>query len=243
MAADATPKGPRPAPAAAATLVPGSPGVRSYAGRSGRLTPGQRRAIDRFWSRYGIDDWKSLDLAGTFGRRARTVVEVGFGMGHALVSMAAAHPESNYLGIEVYRPGIGAALRAMESRGLENVRLVRADAVAVLNALADASLDAVLVFFPDPWPKKRHHKRRLIQPPFVRTVAVKLKPGGRFELATDWDPYASEMLRVIEADGGFFNPAGGAGYVDGPSQRAATKFERRGKCLGHVIYDLVFERK
>lgn len=231
------------APGAGACLVPGSPGIRSYSGRSGRLTPAQRRAIERLWTRYGIDDWQNLDLEATFGRPVRTVVEVGFGMGDALVSMAKRAPDTGFLGIEVYRPGIGAALRAIEASGITNVRLIRADAVAVINALSDASLDAVLIFFPDPWPKKRHHKRRLIQPSFVDTVSRKLRPGGRFELATDWAPYAAEMRRVIETQGDFSNLAGAGRFADRPSSRPPTKFERRGERLGHVIYDLVFERR
>ena len=169
-------------------------------------------------------------------------MEIGFGMGDALVSMAKNAPDAGFLGIEVYPPGIGAALRAIEANGITNVRLIRADAVAVLNALADSSLDAVLIFFPDPWPKKRHHKRRLIQAPFVDTVCRKLRPAGRFELATDWAPYASEMLRVIEAQGDFSNLAGAGAYAERPSARPPTKFERRGERLGHVTYDLVFER-
>jgi len=243
VTADATRPKLRGTARSGASLVPDSPGIRSYAGRRGRLTSGQRRAIGQFWSRYGIDDWESLDVVEAFGRRAPLMVEVGFGMGDTLVSMAARHPDRNYLGIEVYVPGIGAALHAIEARGLENIRLIRADAVAVLDALDDASLDAVLVFFPDPWPKKRHHKRRLIQAPFVNIVALKLKVGGRFELATDWVPYASEMIRVIEGHGGFSNLAGKVGYVDGPSERPPTKFERRGERLGHAIFDLVFERR
>ncbi|MDX1515170.1 MAG: tRNA (guanosine(46)-N7)-methyltransferase TrmB, partial [Gammaproteobacteria bacterium] len=210
-----------------ASLVPGSPGVRSFARRGGRLTTGQRRAIERLWPRYGIDDWARLDLTRAFGRRAPVTAEIGFGMADALATMAERHPEGNYLGIEVYRPGIGAALRAIEARALENVRLVSADAVAVLDALDEGSLAAALVFFPDPWPKKRHHKRRLIQAPFVDLIATRLRPGGRFELATDWQPYAVEMLRVIESQGGFVNLGGEHGFAAGPSQRPPTKFERR----------------
>ena len=224
------------------TLVPGSPGIRSYAGRAGRLTPGQRRAIDRLWPLFGIDDWAALDLGRAFGRRAPTVVEVGFGMADALVTMAARSPQRNYLGIEVYPPGIGSALRAIEARALTNVRLIRADAVAVLSALADASVDSILVFFPDPWPKKRHHKRRLIQHSFIATVFSKLRPGGRFELATDWSPYASEMLRSIESHGGFRNLAGRGKYAERPSERPLTKFEQRGERLGHDVFDLLFEK-
>lgn len=243
MTVDATRPKLRRTDRSGASLVPDSPGIRSYAGRGGRLTSGQRRAIGQLWPRYGIDDWERLDVVEAFGRRAPLVVEVGFGMGDTLVSMAALHPDRNYLGIEVYLPGIGTALHAIEARGLENVRLVRADAVAVLDALDDASLDAVLVFFPDPWPKKRHHKRRLIQASFVNIVALKLKIGGRFDLATDWIPYASEMIRVIDGHGGFSKLAGKAGDVDGQSQRPPTKFERRGERLGHAIFDLVFERR
>lgn len=225
-----------------AGVAPDHHGIRSFAGRAGRLTTGQRRAIERCWPRYGVDDWERLDVDAAFGRRAPTVVEIGFGMGDALVSMAASDPDRNYLGIEVYPPGIGAALRGIESRGLENVRLIRADAIPVLVAMTDESLDAVLVFFPDPWPKKRHRKRRLIQAPFVRIVAEKLRRGGRFELATDWAPYAAEMLESIQAAGKFSNLASGEAYAHRPSYRPPTKFEQRGERLGHAIYDLVFER-
>lgn len=222
--------------------MPGSTGIRSYAGRAGRLTAGQRRAIDRLWPRFGIDDWASLDLDDVFGRKAPSHVEVGFGMGDALVSMAGRHPERNYLGIEVYPPGIGGALLAIEAKALNNVRLVRADAVAVLGALGEASLEAILVFFPDPWPKKRHQKRRLIQSPFVDIVATKLTTGGRFELATDWSDYASQMLQVVEGHGGFLNLADDGGFAQRPSERPLTKFERRGERLGHNIFDLLFEK-
>ncbi|HEY5701535.1 MAG TPA: tRNA (guanosine(46)-N7)-methyltransferase TrmB [Gammaproteobacteria bacterium] len=243
MPADASgPKATGPVARADASLVPDSPGIRSYAGRAGRMTPGQRRAIERLWPRFGIDDWVGLDFERAFGRRAATVVEVGFGMGDALATMAGRCQERNYVGIEVYPPGVGSALRAIEAHGLTNVRLIRSDAVAVLSALADASLEAVLVFFPDPWPKKRHHKRRLIQPRFVDLVSAKLMHGGRFELATDWSPYAQEMRQVIEAQGEFRNLAGAGGFVERPSERPLTKFELRGERLGHAIYDLVFER-
>ena len=238
-----SPCAPEPAGGAGRAGTPPRRGIRSFARRAGRLTPAQRRSLEALWPVYGIDDWAALDLAHAFGRDAPKVLEVGFGMGDALVTMAVQHPQRDYLGIDVYPPGIGSALRKIAASGVANVRLIRADAAEVLGTLADQSLDGLLVFFPDPWPKKRHHKRRLIQPDFVGMAFSKLKPGGRLELATDWQPYAEQMLSVIEAHGGFHNTAGKGRFEQRPAERAATKFERRGAKLGHAIRDLVFERR
>ena len=245
MEADET-RGPRAPDTAGSAGHAGTPprqGIRSFARRAGRLTPAQRRSLETLWPVYGIDDWTALDLAHVFGRGAPKVLEVGFGMGDALVDMAVQHPQRDYLGIDVYPPGIGSALRKIAASGVANVRLIRADAAEVLATLADQSLEGLLVFFPDPWPKKRHHKRRLIQPGFVGLAFSKLEPGGRLELATDWQPYADQMLSVIEAQGGFHNTAGEGQFAQRPAERVATKFERRGAKLGHLIRDLVFERR
>jgi len=237
------PCGLKPAKGAGRAGIPPRHGVRSFARRGGRLTPAQRRSLETLWPVYGIDDWAALDFDKAFGRDAPKVLEVGFGMGDALVAMAVQHPQRDYLGIDVYPPGIGSALRKIADGGANNVRLIRADAAEVLATLADQSLDALLIFFPDPWPKKRHQKRRLIQVDFVSLAFSKLKPGARLELATDWQPYAEQMLSVIEAHGGFHNTAGAGQFAQRPKERPATKFERRGAKLGHLVSDLVFERR
>jgi tRNA (guanine-N7-)-methyltransferase len=208
------------------------------------MTRAQRRAIEGAWPTFGVDGADMLDLDALFGRRAPRVLEIGFGMGEALVAMARDDPDRDYLGVEVYEPGIGATLAAIVGLGLGNVRLLRGDAEEVLRArIPDASMQAVLLYFPDPWPKKRHHKRRLVKPEFVRTVAGKLEPGGRISLATDWQDYARHMLSVLEADPGFENVAGPGCYSERPAERPETKFERRGERLGHPVWDLVFACK
>ncbi len=216
--------------------------IRSFVHRSGRLTRAQRRALDTLWPRYGADAAEAMDPGALFDRRGPLMLEVGFGMGDALVAMAAAHPERNYLGVEVYPPGIGSALLKVDAGALANVRLVRADVMDVLRSLKNDSLDGVLVFFPDPWPKKRHHKRRLVQTPFVDLVCDKLVIGGTFELATDWAPYAVDMLALIDGHSCFLNLAGKGHFAPRPAERPVTKFQRRGERLGHAIFDLVFQR-
>ncbi len=208
------------------------------------MTQGQRRALAAQWARYGVDGANErLDLDRVFGRRAPRYLEIGFGMGEALVEMAQAHPERDYLGIDVYDPGIGRLLAQLAERALENVRVIRGDAVEVLERrIPDASLDAVLVFFPDPWPKKRHHKRRLVQAPFAALLAAKLKPAGRVHLATDWEDYAEHMLAVLEAEPRLANVAGPGRYARERGERPPSRFERRGERLGHPVRDLLFER-
>lgn len=218
-------------------------GIRSFVRRAGRLTRAQRRALEELWPRYGIDAAAASAADAVFARPGPTMLEIGFGMGDALVAMAAEHPERNFLGVEVYPPGIGSALLKIHTRSLANIRLVRADAVDFLMSLQDASLQGVMVFFPDPWPKKRHHKRRLVQAPFIDLVCEKLDAGGRFELATDWEPYAVQMLKLIDAHECFINLAGEGRFAPRPAQRPETKFERRGEQIGHSIFDLVFERR
>lgn len=223
--------------------IPWRGGIRSFVGRAGRLTRAQRRALDELWGLYGVDTAALPDPGAVFGRAGPVFLEIGFGMGDSLVAMAAARPERNYLGVDVYPPGIGSALLKIHARALDNVRLVRADALDLLMILGSASLEGVLVFFPDPWPKKRHHKRRLVQAPFVDLVCEKLQAGGKFELATDWEPYAMEMLSLIGSHGCFVNLAGSGKFSPRPAERPASKFQRRGEKLGHAIFDLVFERR
>ncbi|MEJ2344073.1 MAG: tRNA (guanosine(46)-N7)-methyltransferase TrmB [Gammaproteobacteria bacterium] len=208
------------------------------------MTPAQKRALEELLPRYGFDpDRGVLNLDALFGRRAPRLLEIGFGTGTSLLEMATAHPERDYLGVEVHRPGVGALLLRLEQAGLTNVRVACGDAVQVLDhTIADASLDGVYVFFPDPWHKKRHHKRRLLQPAFVATVAAKLRPGGLFHMATDWEDYARHMLSVMEGDPEYVNCAG-AGAFSPRGERPRTKYEQRGERLGHRVWDLVFQRR
>jgi tRNA (guanine-N7-)-methyltransferase len=183
-----------------------------------------------------------LDWAAAFGRSAPRVLEIGFGMGQATAEIAAARPDTNFLGIEVHEPGVGALLREIGERGLNNLRLVQHDAVEVLDRMvAPASLDGVHIYFPDPWHKKRHHKRRLIQPNFVARLLTRLAPSGYLHCATDWQPYAEQMLAVLGAEPGLVNTA--PGYAPQPTWRPLTKFERRGLKLGHGVWDLLFTRR
>lgn len=219
--------------------------IRSFVRREGRLTPAQRRALDNLLSRYGVlpgDD--VLDFASLFGRRAPVHLEIGFGNGEALAAMAAAHPEQDYLGIEVHRPGVGALLRRLDADGIHNVRVLVTDASEVLERrIPDASLSAVYLFFPDPWPKKRHHKRRLVQPAFIERLRDKLQPGGTLHLATDEEDYARHMLAVLSQAPDFENLAGAGQFAVRSPVRPLTRFERRGQRLGHGIRDLVFRRR
>jgi tRNA (guanine-N7-)-methyltransferase len=219
--------------------------IRSFVRREGRLTPGQERAFERCWLRYGIDFAdRPLDLPALFGDDHPVYVEIGFGNGEALLDMASRHPDQNYLGIEVHTPGVGQLLRRAEATDCTNLRVIRHDAVEVLERMIPAaSLAGVFLFFPDPWHKKRHHKRRLVQPAFVATLARVLRPGGLFHAATDWEGYAQHMLRVLtSASETFENTAGPGGFAARPGWRVETRFERRGQRLGHGVRDLVFRR-
>lgn len=218
--------------------------VRSFVRRAGRITKAQARALDELWPTYGIDDADgTLDLDALFGRRAPRLCEIGFGNGDALVTLARNRPDVDFLGIEVHDPGIGHLLLAAEKTGLRNLRIARGDAVEVIREwLPPASLDRVHLYFPDPWPKKRHHKRRIVQPAFLEAVARVLKPCGVLHMATDWQPYAEHMLGVTEGSGRFRNLAGTGEYSPRPPERPETRFERRGRRLGHPVRDLVFER-
>jgi tRNA (guanine-N7-)-methyltransferase len=220
-------------------------GVRSYVRRQGRITPSQRRALETLMPRYGVALGDApLDLPALFGRVAPVTLEIGFGMGDALLEMAAAAPERDFLGVEVHRPGIGRLLAGLDAAGLGNVRVIEGDAMQVLERmLDDGALERLLLLFPDPWPKKRHHKRRLLQPGFVDLAARRLAPGGVFHAATDWEPYAEQMLEVLEGCRLLENVAGVGCFAERPAYRPRTKFERRGEALGHGVSDLLFRRR
>ena len=217
--------------------------IRSYVLRAGRITEAQKRALAELLPRYGIPYAPApVDLDAAFGRRAPRVLEIGIGNGETLVELASAMPATDFIGAEVHPPGIGHCLLTVETRGLTNVRVVAHDAVELLeHMIPPAALDEVLLYFPDPWPKKRHHKRRIVQPAFVALVASRLKAGGRFRLATDWEPYAAWMLEMLSASTDFTNVALDGGCIERP-ERGATRFERRGRRLGHRVFDLEFTR-
>ena len=218
--------------------------VRSFVRRGGRVTRAQAKALHELWPRFGVDSDGELDLDALFARRAPRDLEIGFGMGDALAALAAAHPERDFLGVDVHEAGIGRLLALADAAGLANLRVLRGDAVVLLRErLAHAALDGVLIFFPDPWPKKRHHKRRLIQPGFVALLGSRVKPGGMLHLATDWAPYAEQMLQVVEGDGRWLNLAGPGRYAPDAGERPQTRFHSRGERLGHAIFDLLFRRE
>lgn len=218
--------------------------IRSFVVRGGRITDAQQRALEALWPRYGIDFApRPLDLDAVFGRRAPRTLEIGFGNGENLLALAQKHPERDFLGIEVHRPGVGRLLLAAEKLGLTNLRASCHDAVEVLHQqVPPRSLDAVLVLFPDPWHKKRHHKRRLIQPEFANSIAACLKDNGVLHLATDWEPYAAHMLEVLNACARFANLSPNGAFVPRDDARVHTRFEKRGQRLGHGVWDLAFTR-
>jgi len=219
-------------------------GVRSFVLRQGRMTEGQKKAFDRSWPKYGLSrDNGMIDPREVFGRDNMLNLEIGFGMGKSLADMAEAAPEQDFIGVEVHLPGVGALLKDVEDRGLENVRVYNIDANDVIDlCLPDASLDRVMIFFPDPWHKKKHHKRRLIQPEFIQRIRHKLRVGGVLHLATDWENYAEHMLEVMNDSEGFDNTQEQGGYSPRPDDRPITKFEKRGEKLGHGVWDLLFYR-
>lgn len=221
--------------------------IRSYVLRQGRLTTAQGRAFIELMPRYALA-WTPgdrVDLDALFGNDHPVVLEIGFGNGDSLARMAEADPARNWLGIEVHGPGVGHLLLEIERRGLDNLRVIRHDAVELLEqGIAPHSLAAVQLFFPDPWPKQRHHKRRILNPHFVALLARVIRPGGTFHAATDWGPYAEQMLEVLEAPGSpFRNTAGPGRYAERPAQRPLTRFEHRGARLGHRVRDLIFVRR
>jgi tRNA (guanine-N7-)-methyltransferase len=218
--------------------------IRSFVLREGRMTPAQQRAFDTLWSRFGIDYRGAPgDFDALFGRRAPRVVEIGFGNGEALAWASEHDPARDFIGIEVHGPGVGRLMNALAARDARNVRLYKHDAVEVLeHEIAPASLDEARIWFPDPWHKKRHNKRRLIQPAFVELLASRVAPGGLLHLATDWQPYAEHMLEVMEAAPAWRNQLGPAQYAEKPEWRIETHFERRGMKLGHGVRDLLYRR-
>ena len=220
--------------------------IRSFVMRAGRMTVGQARALEELWPRYGVEYSPApVALEQLFDRQAPRTLEIGFGNGEHLASLAASHPERDYFGIEVHRPGVGHLLMLAEKNGLTNLRASSHDAVEVLrDQVTPGSLDEVLLLFPDPWHKKRHHKRRLVQPPFVELVASRLASGGVFKLATDWENYAQQMLEVLSAANALFENLSPTGdWVPRPDERAPTRFEKRGARLGHGVWDLAFRRR
>jgi tRNA (guanine-N7-)-methyltransferase len=212
--------------------------------RGGRITEAQQRALQLLWPRYGIGFAAApLDLAGAFGRPASVTLEIGFGNGDHLADQAAAHPDRNYLGVEVHRPGVGRALLSLEQRQLRNAKVICHDVVEVLtHQIAPESLSEVVILFPDPWHKKRHHKRRLVQAPFVELVTERLRPGGMLRFASDWQPYADAVLELLSASPRLHNTSPDGGFIPRPFERNPTRFERRGERLGHDVWDLAFER-
>ncbi len=218
--------------------------IRSFVMRAGRMTSGQARALEDLWPRYGVEfSAAPLSLDALFGRQAPRTLEIGFGNGEHLAALAAAHPERDYFGVEVHRPGVGHLFMLAATSNLTNLRASTHDAVEVLrDQIAPRALDEVLVLFPDPWHKKRHHKRRLIQPPFVELIATRLATGGVLCLATDWEEYALQMLEVVSASPHFTNLSPTGGWMPRPEERAPTRFEKRGARLGHGVWDLAFRR-
>jgi tRNA (guanine-N7-)-methyltransferase len=217
--------------------------IRSFVLRQGRVSNAQQRAHDTLLPRYGIPFAPHIvDLDQAFGRSAPKILEIGFGMGETTAAIAAAHPENDYLGIEVHTPGVGSLLKEIAALGLANLRVIQHDAVEVLTRMiAPSTFDGVHIFFPDPWPKKRHHKRRLIQPPFLALLVGRMKPGAYLHVATDWQEYAEQILSVLAAEPQLRNTVDG--YAPRPEYRPQTKFESRGLKLGHGVWDIVFRKR
>jgi tRNA (guanine-N7-)-methyltransferase len=219
--------------------------IRSFVLRAGRATAGQERALAQLWPRFGVDAGSGvIDLDALFGRRAPRSIEIGFGTGEVIGELALANPDRDYLGVEVHRPGVGRLLLQVEAAALGNLRVICHDAVEVLrNAIAADSFDEALVFFPDPWHKKRHHKRRLIEPGFVALLASRLRAQGILRLATDWQDYAEQMLAVCNAEPALQSLSPDGTWVARPQFRQATRFERRGARLGHGVWDLAYRKR
>ncbi|MFS1523627.1 tRNA (guanosine(46)-N7)-methyltransferase TrmB [Microbulbifer sp. 2304DJ12-6] len=218
--------------------------IRSYVMRAGRITEGQRRAFDTYWGQYGLSLFDGPPNArAVFGREAPLVLEIGFGMGDSLLAMAQAEPEKDFIGIEVHPPGVGRLINNAGKAGVKNLRVYMADALDVLNdCIRNGSLDRFQLYFPDPWHKKKHHKRRIVQPEFVHLICNKLKTGGQLHMATDWQNYAEHMQAVLQAAHPLENTAADGGTVERPQWRPQTKFERRGQRLGHGVWDLLYRR-
>jgi tRNA (guanine-N7-)-methyltransferase len=217
--------------------------IRTFVMRAGRTTEGQERALNELGPRFVLPYAnEAIDAPAVFGRQAPVVLEIGFGMGDATAKIAQALPEVDFIGCEVHEPGVGALLKLIGEQNIANLRIIRHDAVEVLDhMIPPASLAGVHIFFPDPWHKKRHHKRRMIQPPLIAHLASRLAPGGYIHCATDWEPYAVQMLEVLDAEPSIVNTADG--YAEKPAYRPLTKFENRGIRLGHGVWDLVFKKR
>ena len=218
--------------------------IRSYVVRAGRMTDGQRNAFDNSWAQYGLKLADgAIDTDAEFARSGPKVLEIGFGMGDSLLQMAVAEPETDFIGIEVHPPGVGTLMNGAKERGIENLRVYLADANDVLEeCFAAQSIDRLQLYFPDPWHKKKHNKRRIVQPEFVQLVREKLRPGGVLHMATDWEHYAEQMLETLDAAEGFENIAGLGAYSPRPDYRPMTKFEMRGERLGHGVWDLIYKK-
>ena len=217
--------------------------IRSFVLRQGRFTPAQQRAFEQHWSRYGLDPHIALEPARAFARAAPLVLEIGFGNGEQLLWSAQHETDKNFIGIEVHRPGVGRLMNALAAHNVDNVRLYNHDAIEVLQqCIAPESLAEVRIYFPDPWPKKRQQKRRLIRAEFVALLATRVKCGGRLHLATDWADYAAQMLTVLEASTSWRSTAAAERFVQRPPWRIETHFEQRGRRLGHGVWDLVYDR-
>ena len=218
--------------------------IRSYVVRTGRMTDAQRNAFDAGWSQYGLKMADgAIDTDAVFGRSGSKVLEIGFGMGDSLLQMAAADPETDFIGIEVHPPGVGTLINEAQAQGIENLRVYLADANDVLDeCFAPQSIDRLQLYFPDPWHKKKHNKRRIVQPQFIQQVREKLRPGGVLHMATDWQHYAEQMLETLDEAQGFINTAGSGHYAPRPDYRPITKFEKRGERLGHGVWDLIYQK-
>jgi len=221
----------------------GAPRIKSFIRRIGRMTEAQKLALDTLWDKYCLDDKVACDFALTFGRSAPVILEIGFGNGESLAKTALANPDKDYIGIEVHKPGVGNLLAQLERNKLNNVRIFYHDAIEVLEkCIADQCLSGVHLFFPDPWHKRKHHKRRIVRPSFVKLLAQKLIKGGYFHAATDWQHYAVHMLRILSVAESFNNQSASHDYCPRPDYRPLTKFEQRGLRLGHGVWDLIFKR-
>ena len=218
--------------------------IRSFVIRAGRITESQKKAFDHWWPKYGLSLFDGeLNTQETFEHPLPLVVEVGFGMGDSLADMAKHYPQNNYVGIEVHPPGVGRLINRCGEESINNVRAYMADAVDVLtDCFAENSIDRLQLFFPDPWHKKKHNKRRIVQPEFAELVRTRLTPGGKFHMATDWAEYAEYMMEVMSLAPGYQNDAGEYQFIKTPDYRAKTKFERRGERLGHGVWDLIFSK-
>ena len=218
--------------------------IKSFVVRSGRMTPGQEKAYEALWSHYGVEaDEQLINFEQLFARQAPVIIEIGFGMGDSLLQMAQNHPENNYIGIEVHKPGVGRLLGNISEHSLHNLKVMKFDAVEVLKKqIPDNSLSAVHLFFPDPWHKTRHQKRRIVKDDFIQLIRKKLTLHGQFHMATDWEHYAKQMLKIMQQAPGFTNCADDNSYIPRPEHRPITKFERRGERLGHGVWDILFSK-